>query len=188
VHPGAGSPPAVGTVDVLPLVNQLDGNGNPVPHGKVFRLPYMRMQSGAWAVICDPSVGDIGIVVCSDRDISTVKSNSDGQQANPGSYRQFDLADGVYLGGILNALPSATMWLRSDGGLKIVDGFGNVLETSASGFALTPAGGIMTVNGAIRATGSMIAGFGGVDAVGVQTHLHTSGDSGSPTSTPTPGS
>src|SRR5574337_340077 len=50
----------VGFVDVLPLVNQLDGYSNAVPHGVVHNVPYFRLQGGANAVIIDPQVGDIG--------------------------------------------------------------------------------------------------------------------------------
>lgn len=93
----------VGTVDVQPLVNQLDGVGNATPHGVVFGVPYFRLQGGANAIIIDPIVGDLGFMVVSDRDISAVKAAK--AQANPGSRRRFDLADGIYVGGILNGTP-----------------------------------------------------------------------------------
>lgn len=88
-----------GTVDVQPLVNQLDGEGNAVPHGILYGLPYFRYQAGANAIILDPQVGDIGIAGFCDRDISSVIANQ--AQANPGSARQWSMADGYYLGGIL---------------------------------------------------------------------------------------
>jgi len=53
----------VGSVDVLPLVNQVDGAGNPTEHVTVYGLPYVRIQGGTNAVIIDPKVGDIGIAV-----------------------------------------------------------------------------------------------------------------------------
>lgn len=93
----------VGFVDVQPLVNQLDGWNNATPHGTVYHLPYFRLQGGANAVIIDPQVGDIGVAIIEDRDISSVKANK--AQANPGSKRIFDLADGLYLGGFLNGTP-----------------------------------------------------------------------------------
>lgn len=106
----------VGFVDVQPLVNQLDGFGNAVPHVTVYRLPYLRIQGGANAVIIDPQPGDIGVAVFADRDISSVKATR--AQANPGSARMFDMADGMYLGGMLNGAP--TQWVRfSDAGIEI---------------------------------------------------------------------
>jgi phage gp45-like len=46
--------------------------------------------------------------------------------------------------------------------------------------------GNLTVMGAITATGDITAGFGGADQVTLQTHKHTSGSPGSPTSSPIP--
>jgi len=99
----AGDLSPVGFVDVRPLVNQLDGSDNAVPHGTVYNLPYFRLQGGTDAVILDPKQGDIGLAVIADRDISAVKSTK--AQANPGSKRKFDAADGLYIGGFLNGVP-----------------------------------------------------------------------------------
>lgn len=186
VHPGDGDPGPAGTVDVLPLVNQVDGNNNSMPHGTVYGIPWFRIQGGGAAIICDPAVDDVGYVVVSDRDISAVKT-SGGKQSNPGSFRKFDLADGIYVGGCLNAAPTSYVRFKADGGLKIVDGHGNVLETTAGGFELTPAaGGAFKVTGNIQATGTIIAGFGGADQVSLQTHVHPTAALGAP-SPPTPG-
>ena len=99
-----GSLSAAGTVDVQPLVNQLDGYGNPVPHGIIYKCLYSRLQGGANAVIIDPQPGDIGAMIFSDRDTSKVIATK--AQANPGSNRKFDMADGIYLGWCLNAVPT----------------------------------------------------------------------------------
>jgi phage baseplate assembly protein gpV len=100
----AGSVSPVGFVDVQPLVNQVDGYKNATPHGTIYHLPYFRLQGGANAVIIDPQIGDIGVAVIEDRDISSVKANAG--QANPGSSRIFDMADGLYIGGFLNGAPT----------------------------------------------------------------------------------
>lgn len=113
----AGGVSSVGFVDVLPLVNQLDGSDNAMPHGVIHNLPYFRLQGGTNAVIIDPQVGDIGIAVVEDRDISSVKANRG--PANPGSKRIFDMSDGLYLGGFLNGAPS--QYVRfSASGIEIV--------------------------------------------------------------------
>lgn len=113
---GGGLSP-VGFVDVQPLVNQLDGFGNAVPHVTVYRLPYLRIQGGANAVIIDPQPGDIGVAVFADRDISSVKATK--AQANPGSARMFDMADGMYVGGMLNGTPAQYVQF-TDGGINVV--------------------------------------------------------------------
>lgn len=100
----AGGVEPVGFVDVRPMVNQIDGIGNAVPHGVIFRCPYQRIQGGVSAVILDPAVGDIGAAVFTSSDISSVIANR--AVSNPGSRRKFDLADCLYLGGHLNAAPT----------------------------------------------------------------------------------
>ncbi len=92
-----------GTVSAQPLVNILDGVGNATQHGTIFNLVYVRLQGGSNAVIMDPQPDDIGLALICDRDISSVVASKD--ISNPGSLRQFSLADGIYLGGILNGIP-----------------------------------------------------------------------------------
>ena len=107
----------VGSVDVQPMINYVDGIGNAAPHGTIFGLPYFRLQGGTTAIIIDPKINDIGIVVISDRDISAVKNTQ--SISNPGSAREFDLADGIYIGGILNGIPVQYIQFDSLGNLNI---------------------------------------------------------------------
>lgn len=107
----------VGFVDVVPLVSQLDGSKNAVPHGVVHNVPYFRLQGGASAIILDPQVGDIGLAVFADRDISAVKAGK--AAANPGSGRRSDKADGLYVGGFLNGTPAQYVQF-SAGGIAMV--------------------------------------------------------------------
>lgn len=113
----AGDLSPVGFVDVQPLVNQLDGFDNAVDHGVIHNLPYSRLQGGTDAVILDPKVGDIGMAGFCDRDISSVKVSK--AQANPGSKRKFDMADGLYIGGFLNGTPQQYVRFFS-GGMELV--------------------------------------------------------------------
>lgn len=113
----AGGLSPVGFVDVQPLVNQLDGAGNAVPHGVLHRLPYFRLQGGTDAIILDPKVGDIGMAAFANRDISLVKASK--AQNNPGSWRSHDMADGLYFGGLLNATPVQYVQFTA-GGINVV--------------------------------------------------------------------
>ena len=105
---------AAGTVDIHPLVNQLDGYGNAIPHGTIYECPYFQLQSGTSAVIIPPTIGDIGFALFADRDISGVVANR--KQSNPGSNRMFDYADGMYLGGALNVTPTQFIQFVANGG------------------------------------------------------------------------
>lgn len=118
----AGDVLPVGTVTVQPLVKQLAGDGTLVPHGELVNVPVFRLQGGVNAVILDPEVGDIGVALFCDRDISSVKANRDvtvdGEsrgESGPGSARRFDMSDGLYLGGFLNPVPTQYVRFSTDG-------------------------------------------------------------------------
>lgn len=103
----------VGFVDVLPLVQQITGSGKVSQMPILHNLPYFRLQGGKSAVIVDPAVGDIGLAIFADRDISNVKKVR--ASAPPGSYRIHSFSDGLYVGGFLNAAPEEYIWLTGDG-------------------------------------------------------------------------
>ena len=102
VDAGAAGP--VGFVDVINLVQQLDGNNDGIPNVPMYKLPYFRLQGGANAVIIDPKVGDIGLASFAMRDISKLKE--DKTEGPPPSRREYDVSDGLYIGGFLNGAPS----------------------------------------------------------------------------------
>lgn len=103
----------VGTVDVQPMVAQLDGAGNAHAHGIIHNIPYFRLQGGANALIIDPKVGDIGMCGFCSRDISSVKANK--APSAPQSRRKFDYADGLYFGGFLNGVPNQYIFFKEIG-------------------------------------------------------------------------
>jgi hypothetical protein len=214
VHAGTGTPPLAGTVDVLPMVSMVDGEGNVSPHGVVYGVPYFRLQAGPWAIIADPAVNDVGLMVCADRDISYLKqvfanTQPPNKPVNPGTFRMFDWADGIYFGGLFGAAPTAYFQLKSDGTLNITDAKGNVVQTSSSGFALTgnlkvtgtlevtqgitgdngvSVTGNVSATGTVTGTTQVVAGSGG-SAVHLSTHTHSGVQTGAGTSgPPVPGS
>ena len=103
----------VGLVDIKPLVNQVDGDGNATPHGIIYGVPYFRLQGGSNAIIIDPQVGDIGTAIFAERDISSVIANKG--VSNPGSARMFDMSDGIYIGGGLNGTPTQYIQFTTTG-------------------------------------------------------------------------
>lgn len=184
---GALSP--VGTVDVQPLVNQIDGAGQATfgPNGTIYGLPYMRVQGGADALVLDPKPGDLGVAVFANRDISTVKTTKD--TANPGSRRRFDLADGLYLGGMLNGVP--TQYVRfSEAGVEVVSP--SVVTVRAPSLVLDGAlqvTGAAQFDGTLHTTGAVTGDStaiytGQVTGAGIplSTHKHTGVTTGGGTS------
>jgi hypothetical protein len=114
---------AVGTMSVTPLINMLDGAGRAFKHGNVNNVIYCRMQGGKNAIILDPKVGDIGLVVFADRDISAVKKNK--AQSNPGSGRRNDMADGIYVMTVLGDSPENSVRFTDEGDIFVTVGADN---------------------------------------------------------------
>lgn len=129
----SGTDIASGTVDVQPLINLIDNAGISSPRAVLAKIPYIRIQGGGNAVIIDPIVGDIGLVLVCDRDSSKVRTTK--KQANPGSYRRFDPSDGIYLGGILNGVPNQFVRFFS-GGIEIADANANTIEMNSTGITI----------------------------------------------------
>jgi hypothetical protein len=163
----------VGFVDVQPLVNQVDGYGNAIPQGILHNLPYTRMQGGTNAVILDPQIGDLGICIFADKDISSVKATK--KQANPGSRRRFDVADGMYLGGLLNGTPTQYVEFTA-GGITVVSPSEITLQAPTINLE-----GAVVASSTINATGEVTG-----NGKQLSTHTHSgvqpgSGNSGPPT-------
>ena len=102
------------TVDVQVLVNLVTGASQSIPHGVISARPYYRAQGGGNAIILDPVVDDIGVMVFASRDSSAVIAAKG--LANPGSQRKFSWSDGVYFGGILNSAPTQYLEFIAAGG------------------------------------------------------------------------
>jgi len=166
----------VGMVNVQVLTNQMTGNRTPVPHGTIFNLPYLRIQGGASAVILDPVAGDIGMCAFCSRDISAVKVAKG--QANPGPYRMFDWADGLYLGSILGVVPTTYVQFTAGGGVNVTSPTEitltapNVTIAASTGLTLTTP--TAAFSGAITSVSNTTAA-----GISLDTHVHSNVQSGS---------
>ena len=156
----------VGFVDVVPLVAQIDGQGKATKHATIYNVPYFRLQGGANAVVLDPQVGDIGICLFANRDISKVKATR--KASVPGSYRKFSWSDGLYVGGVLNGTPSQFVFFEP-GGITL-----KTAGTVTIDAPTTHLTGILTVDGDATAQGTS-----------VHTHIH-SGVTAGPSNTGMP--
>lgn len=155
----AGGIVPAGTVDVTVLTNIMGANRAAIPHGTIYGLPYGRLQGGANAVIIDPQPGDIGIALFCSRDISIVKKTK--TQANPGSHRMFDWADGVYIGGFLNGVPTQYVAF-TESGIRVVSP--GTITLHAPTVAVE---GNLTISGATAGQGE-----GTFNGIPVSTHVH----------------
>ena len=105
-------------VNVKPLVPQVDGDGNTIPHTTVFSLPFVRMGGAAAAFICDPQPGDLGVMVVCHHDITgavKAKGESPPQTARRGNY-----SDGIYISlALQTSAPSNFVRINSDGTVTV---------------------------------------------------------------------
>ncbi|AOR76345.1 Gp138 family membrane-puncturing spike protein [Novosphingobium resinovorum] len=153
------------TVDVQPMVHQIDGAGTGIPHGIIHGLPVFSLRGGPCVIRINPRVGDIGQVKFCSSDISTVKKTK--APANPSTRRRFDWSDGIYYGAILPKQAATT--------IIEVDGDGNVLIISpAVKMAVTDK---VDITGIVDASGEYQVG--GTKVVGEQQSAITDPTGGS---------
>lgn len=195
---GGGVAP-VGYIDCEILVQQLTGKNEPVDNVTCFNLPYLRIQGGKNAVICDPQVGDIGVATFAQRDCTGV--NNIRGKAPPRSFRFLSCSDGYYHGGFLNGAPIRYLELNDSGIVihapdKITIEAPDV-EINATSFKVNAAqteiiSGSNVITGPIQVTGGMTGGAGmtmtgdiTADGISLVSHIHGGVQSGgSKTSTP----
>lgn len=144
------------SVDVLPLVNQIDGKDTGIPHSTIHGLPYFSVQGGTNSVIVAPAVNDIGVAVFCHNDISSVKATK--APALPASRRRYSWSDGIYFGGLplLNAAPEQFIRMDADG----------IMIQALSGKPIKMIGDV-ELTGKLTASGDVIA-----DGKSLKTHKH----------------
>lgn len=168
------------TVDVKPLVTQLAANDVAIAHSIIHGLPYFRYQASAAAIIITPVIGDKGICVYAQNDISGVLEK--GAEAPPTSYRKFDYADGFYFGLVAKIAKEPTSFIEitdDDILLKIGD---NTSVKMVDGEISLDAQSIK-ISGDVEFTGSIKSNNKTIDS----THTHGGVQAGSSnTLTPNP--
>ena len=172
---------ATGRVDLQPIVQQTDGAGNVIDLPTLYDVPYCRYQGGTDAVILDPKVGDVGVVIFGDRDLSSAIAAKD--KSPPGSNRRNSLADALYLGSLLNGVP--TQWVRfSTAGIevhsptKVIVTAPEIDYTADSQVNITAPN--IKLDGAVHVTGAQtndsgITASGDVTGSGTSLHTHKHG-------------
>jgi hypothetical protein len=166
-----------GFVNVQPIINMVDGNGNALEHGTIYGVPYLQMRAGATAIVVAPVVGDTGLLAVCDRDISSAKTSL--APGPPPSGREYDFSDAVYVMSLaLSPTPPTSTITATPTGFVVSGNFtieGNLL---LGGTIEAANGGPYAGN--ISTSGDVTAG-----TVSLKTHIHSgvttgSGDSGPP--------
>lgn len=103
-----------GTIDVQPLLGSIKADGSMNETSPIYNVRYFQWQFGLNKIKAVPAIGDVGLLVCCKRDISNVENG------NVGSFRNFSMADGIYIGGIEGLNQPATQSIEfSENNLKI---------------------------------------------------------------------
>lgn len=174
--------------------------------------PVIFPAGGGFALTFPLAAGDEGLLVFASRCINAWWSLGGVQTQE--EFRMHDLSDGFFIPGAFSKprimpgpISATTAQLRNaDGTLMIELAGGDVCNIVAPGGInlvgpvtmadLTVTGGTslqalttttIDADGHVLATGSVEAGVGSGDHVTMQSHRHTSGSVGNPTSVPTPG-
>ena len=123
-------------IDVIPIVAKPDSEGQRIDPAPIYGIKYIEWQYGTNAIIATPVVNDVGLLVVCTKDISSIDSGL------VGSYRRYNLADGIYFGGLCGFNATPAQFIKFDeNGIEIT-----------SPTALTVNAPIMTVNAETSAT------------------------------------
>ena len=178
------------TVSATPLTQMVDGNGNAYASPSYPSLPHYRIQQGTAAIIMNPRPGDIGVFVCSKRDISNVSQGK--QPGPPGSTRSFSPSDAVMVGSIHTSAPTYYIDFTDQDKILIHAPAGVTIESDTSitvkapqvtiDAAETTIKGHVTVEGGLNVAGGSGAAVDGsltttgdvtADGISLTSHTHS---------------
>ena len=164
------------TVSATPLTQMVDGNGNAYASPSYPALPHYRLQQGTAAIIMNPRPGDIGVFVCSKRDISNVSQGK--QPGPPGSTRSFSPADAVMAGSIHTKEPTYYISFEDQDKILIHAPAGVTIESDT---AITVKAPQVTIDAAETTIKGHVTVEGGLNVAGgsgaaVDGSLTTTGD------------
>jgi hypothetical protein len=124
----------VGFVTVQPLVLDASTGDIVLAQTPAYNVPYLRLQGGVSAIELDPAVGDIGLAVYAQRDITTLKATL--QEGPAPTARAFSTADGLYFGGFLNAAPTQYIRFLAAAAGIVIHSPGSIALTAGTTLAL----------------------------------------------------
>ena len=178
------------TVGATPMSQMIDGNGNAYASPSYPALPHYRIQQGTAAIIMNPRPGDIGVFICSKRDISNVSQGK--QPGPPGSTRSFSPSDAVMVGSIHTKAPTYYISFEDQDKILIHAPAGVTIESDTAvtvkapqvtiDAAETTIKGHVTVEGGLNVAGGSGAAVDGsltttgdvtADGISLTSHTHS---------------
>lgn len=153
-------------VAVIPVVKNVDAKGDAIEESTVYGIKYFRWQYGKNSIIAEPVEGDIGLMVVSKRDISKIDAGI------VDSRRRFNLADGIYIGGICGFNQAPTQYIKfDDNGIEIksdkeIKVNAQTITATSTTATLTTTGDTTISGGNVTITGSNVAISGSAVSLG----------------------
>lgn len=114
-------------LDVSPLNKDVNANGSLENPPTIFNVPIMKNMGSNCLIDIELSVGDIGLVGFSHRDISSIVKQKKANK--PPTKRMFSLSDGIWIGGLLKkesdidnniTIKKNTIEINSKSNIKII--------------------------------------------------------------------
>jgi Phage protein Gp138 N-terminal domain len=152
---------------------QPDGTWKNVSISPLPPIPVKHPSAGGVTITLPIAEGDEGTVQVSDRCIDGWYVN--GGVAAQTDYRMHDMSDAFYSPGgrsmprQLSGVSTTTAQMRTDDGTMVLD-----FDPANKKITVTTPNPLV-LNGDLHVSGKVIAGYGGVDQVALQTHTHGGG-------------
>lgn len=170
------------SVDIKPCVNFLNGDLESVEPNIVFNIPYFTYQCGSKAIKIKPVIGDWGLALINDTNISKIKNTK--QRANPDNLRKFSLADSVYIGSFIKkTAPTEYIDITENGIDIITTGTININSTGATNITASnmTINNDVSINGNLTITGTATASDCISGTISGKSHIHGNVASGTST-------
>ena len=103
-----------GTIDVMPVIRGVDAEENAIEETPVFGVKFFQWQYGVNAIMAQPAVGDVGLLIVCTKDTKNI------QGGIVGDLGMFELESGIYLGGLFGFNIEPTQFINfTDTGIEI---------------------------------------------------------------------
>ncbi|HDU4605131.1 TPA: hypothetical protein RFT49_003078 [Klebsiella aerogenes] len=133
-----------GSLTVLPLVSGTNASGGEIKNQSVYDIPFIQYQAGNSSVKMTPRIGDIGLVIACDKDITNVRKSKKGGPAP--TQRQHSYSDAIYITAIASLNGEPTEFAEFTGNGITIKSPG---EVDINGLKILANGKLQLVDGSI---------------------------------------
>lgn len=120
-------------VNVLPLIQQFDTNGKPIPitmADTIYNIPVMHPFGANGKMSFNPAAGDQGLLIAGNFDISNYKKTQG--TASVASSRNFNWADGFFLPLSFHDMPEGLVLQNKESSVKILPALISVIAQAVN--------------------------------------------------------